>query len=172
MACIRIERRRRSDEKRHKHVKWKMIFVNWKLKCEKWEFWRYGGGVKKSPFSVTILEMKFCLRESGCNRFLNANKCHQSIFILMVVWLIAVNFSQTNEPFNEKNIEDNCADWCRVSARDAQITSHMLANYRSGCHGKCNLPPTFAPSLTRNVQLWVFCCLYCKLISSSELIVD
>ena len=33
---------------------------------------------------------------------------------------------------------------------------------------KCNLPPT----LHHNVQLWVFCRLYCKLISKSEVDYD
>jgi hypothetical protein len=46
------------------------------------------------------------------------------------------------------------------------IAAKAASDARSACHGKCN---SATHATAANVQLWVFCCLYCKLISSSEL---
>lgn len=76
-------------------------FANWKPKrSENW-FRNFRSGTFRS--SSAAAETSFVCTYGTCNRFLNANKCHQSIFIIMAAWLIALDFSQTNEPLNERH---------------------------------------------------------------------
>lgn len=94
-------------------------FVNWKPK-------------KKPPrndfrLSIELERSSAILKKSFLfvrhrNRFLNANKCHQSIFIIMVLWLIAHNFSQTNEPLNEKHWKQLREIWLKFRCFDEALS--------------------------------------------------
>lgn len=74
--------------------------ANWKPKRS--ENWCRNFRLEHFGRRLRFLPKLFCLNGT-CNRFLNANKCHQSIFIIMVLWLIALDFSRTNGPLNENH---------------------------------------------------------------------
>jgi hypothetical protein len=69
-----------------------LLIENWNARNEN------SGGVavsRKAVLLLRFLKWSFVSAvKSDCNRFLNANKCRQSIFIIMALWLIADDFSQ------------------------------------------------------------------------------
>lgn len=139
--------------------------------------------------STAIPGNLFCARARACtahNRFLRANKCHQSAFIMAFRrWLIAYNFSQTKWAVKAlksrpQALRDETQRRLKMGAKAhgwSAWACRNMENFVSGAFRPisfqlnfmpvaemCNLTPTtiwsfaLAQSLTHNEQLWVFCC--------------
>lgn len=133
-------------------------FANWKPKrSENW-FRNFSSGTfRPSSAAVLAATSSFVCTYGTCNRFLNANKCHQSIFIIMASWLITLDLFSNKWAVKWKALKTIRPTRCLVMNGGGRIRCMLGALWRqSGASAavgtrKCNWNVLIATSAAQFV---------------------